>query len=302
MINKLTKIAVLYGGISNEREVSLNTGKAMGEALTRMGYENVIYIDVNENFISEIMRIKPEVCVNGLHGFYGEDGRIQAVLESLGISYTGSGVEASCLGFDKIYTKFLLKGAGIKTADFIVIDECSGKPPFLPCVVKPSREGSTIGVSIVYNINDYDEAIKCAKCYDKRILVEKFIDGKEITVGIVGSEILPPIWIKPKSGFYDYKSKYTKGLTEYVFDTGCTDEEMERIKKTAFDVFKLMGCNGYARVDFIYDGNDPYVLEVNTLPGMTSTSLLPKAAFKRGISFEKLVESILLTAGGRWQC
>jgi len=299
VISKLTKIAILYGGLSNEREVSLNTGKAMGEALIGMGYENVMFIDVDENFISEIMKIKPDICVNGLHGFYGEDGRIQAVLESLDILYTGSGVEASCLAFDKIYTKFLLKGAGIKTPDFVVFNDQYDEPPFIPCVVKPSREGSTIGVSIVQNKSDYDEAVKHAQYYDERVLVEKFIDGKEITVGIVGDDVLPPIWIKPKSGFYDYMSKYTKGLTEYIFDIGCPDDEVERIKRIAFDVFKLMGCKGYARVDFMYDGITPYVLEVNTLPGMTSTSLLPKAAAESGISFEKLVESILFTAGGR---
>ncbi len=299
MINKFTKIAILYGGLSNERAVSLNTGKAMGEALIRMGYENVGFIDVDENFISKIMKIKPDICVNGLHGFYGEDGRIQAVLESLDILYTGSGVEASCLAFDKIYTKFLLKGAGVTTPDFVVFDDQYDEPPFIPCVVKPSREGSTIGVSIVHNKSDYNEAVKHAQYYDERVLVEKFIEGKEITVGIVGDKALPPIWIKPKSGFYDYRSKYTKGLTEYVFDIGCPDDEVERIKRIAFDVFMLMGCKGYARVDFMYDGSTPYVLEVNTLPGMTSTSLLPKAAAKSGISFEKLVESILFTAGGR---
>ncbi|TYB33976.1 MAG: D-alanine--D-alanine ligase [Flexistipes sinusarabici] len=297
MIDKNKKIVVLYGGFSSEREVSLSTGSAMGNALKKSGYENVIFMDIGDNFFKELLEIKPDICVNGLHGKFGEDGKIQAVLESLRIPYTGSGVAASCIAFDKAYSKYILKGAGLPTAEFIITSEDNREPPFLPCVVKPAREGSTIGISIVKQEGEYKRALETAAGYDDKIVVEKFLDGKEITVGILGDKALPPIWIKPKSGFYDYGSKYTKGKTEYLFDTGCTEKEISEIKDTALRAFKVSGCTGYGRADFIYKDNIPYILEINTLPGMTETSLLPQAAAEAGIDFEKLVEEILYTSG-----
>ncbi|WP_273265838.1 D-alanine--D-alanine ligase family protein [Flexistipes sinusarabici] len=297
MINKNMRIVVLYGGFSSEREVSLTTGTAMGNSLKKNGYKNIIFMDIGGNFFKELLEIKPDICVNGLHGKFGEDGKIQAVLESLKIPYTGSGVAASCLAFDKAYSKYILRGAGLPTAEFIIASKDNQKPPFLPCVVKPAREGSTIGISIVKQEGEYKRALKIAAQYDGKIVVEKFLDGKEITVGILGDKALPPIWIKPESGFYDYESKYTKGKTEYLFDTGCTEKETAEIKDTALRAFNAAGCTGYGRVDFIYKENTPYILEINTLPGMTETSLLPQAAAEAGINFEQLVEEILYTSG-----
>jgi len=297
MIDRSKKIVVLYGGYSSEREVSLTTGAAMGNALKKSGYKNVIFMDIGDNFSKELLEIKPDVCVNGLHGKFGEDGQIQAILESLRIPYTGSGVAASCIAFDKAYSKYILRGAGLPTADFGIATKDEEKPPFLPCVVKPAREGSTIGISIVKEEEEYKKALALAAEYDDKIVVEKFLDGKEITVGILGDKALPPIWIKPESGFYDYESKYTKGKTEYLFDTGCSENEIAEIKDKALRAFKTLGCMGYGRVDFIYTDNIPYILEINTLPGMTETSLLPQAAAEAGINFEKLVEEILYTSG-----
>jgi len=297
MIDKNKKIVVLYGGFSSEREVSLSTGTAMGNALKKSGYENVNFIDIGDNFFKELLEIKPDICVNGLHGKFGEDGKIQAVLESLGIPYTGSGVAASCVAFDKAYLKYILRGAALPTADFIIASKDNNEPPFLPCVVKPAREGSTIGISIVKQEGEYKRAMETASEYDNKIVVEKFLDGKEITVGILADKALPPILIKPKSGFYDYESKYTKGKTEYLFNTGCNEKEISEIKNTALRAFETAGCTGYGRVDFIYSGYTPYILEINTLPGMTETSLLPQAAAKAGIDFDKLVEEILYTSG-----
>jgi len=297
MIDKKEKIVVLYGGYSSEREVSLTTGTAMGNALKKSGYKNVIFMDLGDNFLQELLKLKPGICVNGLHGKFGEDGKIQAVLESLGIFYTGSGVAASCIAFDKAYSKYIIRGAGLPTADFKIVSKAEKKPPFLPCVVKPAREGSTIGISIVKKEEEYKKALEFAAEYDNKIVVERFLDGKEITVGILGDKALPPIWIKPESGFYDYESKYTKGKTEYLFDTGFSENEIAEIKNTALRAFNVSGCTGYGRVDFIYKENTPYILEINTLPGMTETSLLPQAAAEAGINFEKLVEKILYTSG-----
>ncbi len=294
------KIAVLYGGLSSEREVSLKTGKGIYDALLRKGYEKTFLVDVGWDLAEVLLREKPDFCFIALHGKYGEDGAVQGLLECMRIPYNGSGVSASAVAFDKVFTKKILKSAGIPTADYFVYNGEKGSQ-FYPCVVKPAREGSTIGVSIVHDDSQFGDAIKEAKKYDSKIIVEKFINGKELTISIVDDLILPIIWIRPIKGFYDYTSKYTKGMTEYLFNTGLTEEQESYVKRTAKDVYDIVGCEAAARVDIIFDGETPYVLEVNTLPGMTETSLLPNAANRYGISYDDLVEMIYLKGKRRYE-
>lgn len=294
------RIAVLYGGLSSEREVSLKTGKGIYDALLRKGYKNTFLVDVGWDLVEVLLREKPDFCFIALHGRYGEDGSVQGLLEYMRIPYNGSGVSASAVAFDKVFTKKILKSAGIPTPDYFVY-RGEERSKFYPCVVKPAREGSTIGVSIVYDDEQFYNAIEEAKKYDDKIIVEKFVSGKELTVSILDELILPIIWIRPLKGFYDYTSKYTKGMTEYLFDTGLTDEQEEYIKSIAKDTYDLIGCESGARVDIIFDGVLPYVLEVNTLPGMTETSLLPNAASRYGISYDDLVEMIYLKGKRRYE-
>lgn len=291
---KNKKIVVLYGGLSSEREISLKTGRAVYNTLVENGYNNVILVDVDKNIAQTLIDLKPDICFNALHGKFGEDGTMQGLLETLGIKYTGSNVAASAVAFDKVLSKYVFIANGISTADYVVLESnVNINIPFEKCVVKPSREGSTIGVSIVDNQKDFVDAVCLAFNYDSKVIVEKFISGKELTVGLVAEEVLPPIWIRPKKGFYDYESKYTKGMTEYIFETGLSESELNRLKELALKSVKVLGCTSAARVDFIYDGNEFYVLEVNTCPGMTETSLLPKAARKAGLSFIELIEKML---------
>ncbi|MGA1862972.1 D-alanine--D-alanine ligase [Deferribacter thermophilus] len=285
------RIGVLCGGLSSEREVSLKTGSAVKSALDKLGYDSVL-VDVDRDIDKKLRELSPDYCFIALHGKYGEDGTIQGLLEILGIPYNGANVAASSIAYDKHLTKVLLQSIGITTPEFYL---CNSKDDvrFLPVVVKPAREGSTIGVSVVKSKSDFAMAYEEAKKFDDKVLVERFIEGKELTVGIVNGEVLPAIYIKPKKGFYDFESKYTKGTTEYIFETGLSEEETEKLNETSLKIAKIIGCESLCRIDFIYDGKDFYLLEVNTIPGLTETSLLPKAALKAGYSFEMLIDKII---------
>jgi D-alanine-D-alanine ligase len=297
---KKLKITVLYGGESSEREVSLRTGQAMHNALVAGGYSNVKLLDAKRENISELSDplTRPDLCLLALHGKYGEDGVIQGYLEMLNIPYTGSDVAASAVAFDKYLTKLCFDAENVPSADWWLSSDTGVQPSF-PCVVKPAREGSTVGISIVKSAAEYDAAVHEASQYDEKVLVEKFVSGKELTITVLNGHVLPAIWIKPDSGFYDYKSKYTKGATKYLFDTGISDIEMVVINSTALKAYTVLGCEGVARVDIIYDGKTPYVLEVNTIPGMTETSLVPKAAAQAGISFLEVLEAVMNVALSR---
>lgn len=294
------KIAVLYGGLSSEREVSLKTGTGIYNALIKKGYKNTILIDVGWNITEKLLEENPDFCYIALHGKYGEDGTIQGLLEMLRIPYNGSGVATSAVAFDKVFSKAIFELHGIPTPEYVVL-KGEDESEFYPCVVKPAREGSTIGVSIVKDKKDFKEAVNLALKYDTKILVERFIEGRELTISIIDDIVLPIIWIRPKKGFYDYESKYTKGMTEYVFETGLTVEEENEVKTVAKKAYDTLECQSAARVDLIYDGNKCYVLEVNTLPGMTETSLLPNAARKYGISYEDVVEMIVQRCRHRYE-
>ena len=291
------------GGLSREREISMKTGKAILNALIEKGY-HALPVDVGQDIAETLTKEKIEVAFIALHGRFGEDGTIQGMLELMRIPYTGSGVLACALALDKIMAKKFFFCEHIPTPTYEVFyrdDVEKGSPKSislpLPVVVKPAREGSTIGISIVRKKEELIPALKEAGQYDEEILVEEFMKGSEITVGILEDIPLPIIEIVPKSGFYDYHSKYTKGETEYIIPARIPREKYLYAQEVSLRAFQTLGCSGCARVDLMTDeeGN-PFVIDVNTMPGMTETSLLPKAAHYAGISFQDLVERILLGA------
>lgn len=301
--HKKKKVGVLMGGISREREISLRTGKAILKALSEKGY-NVHPIDVGHDIAEILVKERIECAFLALHGRFGEDGTIQGMLELMGIPYTGSGVLASALAMHKVMTKKVFLLEKIPTPLFEVFqrqDIEKGLPRSiglpLPVVVKPAREGSTIGVSIVRKEEELLPALQSAGEYDEEILMEEFMKGKEITVGVLGNLPLPVIEIVPKSGFYDYHSKYTKGETQYIIPARIPREKYLYAQEISLKVFRTLGCSDCARVDLMTDeeGN-PFIIDVNTMPGMTETSLLPQAASYAGIGFGDLAERILLGA------
>lgn len=293
----------MMGGISREREISLRTGKAILKALTEKGY-NICPIDVGEDIAEQLVKEKIECAFLALHGRFGEDGTIQGMLELMRIPYTGSGILASALALHKVMAKKFFLCEKIPTPSYEVFkrEEIERDPSRtvslpLPVVVKPAREGSTIGVSIVREGEELLPALKEAGKYDEEILVEAFMKGKEIAVGILEDIPLPIIEIVPKSGFYDYRSKYTKGETQYIIPARIPRESYLYAQEIGLKAFQVLGCSGCARVDLMTDEDgNPFVIDLNTMPGMTETSLLPKAAEFVGIPFGDLVERILLGA------
>ncbi|MEE8324405.1 MAG: D-alanine--D-alanine ligase [Candidatus Humimicrobiaceae bacterium] len=305
---KNKKIGVLAGGLSSERDISLKTGRNIFESLKRSGY-NADFIDVGVDLLEKIRSV--DIAFLALHGRFGEDGTVQGMLELLKIPYTGSGVLSSAVVLDKILSKKIFIQEDIPTPPFIELDlndpipeldglnEEIGVKTGYPLVVKPNSEGSTIGIKTIYDSSQLEDGIKEAARYDKRILLEKYIKGRELTVGIIGlePETLPIIEIKPKSGFFDFDSKYKNNLTEYIIPADLEKGIAENIMEISMNCHKILGCSGISRVDFILDSEGtPYVLEINTMPGMTSTSLVPMAASAVGISFDLLVEIILDSA------
>lgn len=309
MFNKNQVVAVVMGGPSAEREVSLNTGAAIANALREYGYTNVVEIDLDpRNFGKQLAESKAEVVFNAVHGLYGEDGRLQTLLEIREMPYTGSGMIASVSCMDKVITKRMLRDAGISTPACLIVNkkESGIKEKImqrfsLPVVIKPASQGSSIGVEIVKEENQLDEALANAFKYSRDILVEEFIGGKELTVSMMQKDgevvALPVIHIAPHSGTYDYHSKYTKGATEYICPADLDEETTKKVQEISKHAYEVLGCSGVARADVMLDeeGNG-YVLEINTVPGMTATSLVPKAAAAAGISFPELCNIILQSA------
>lgn len=305
-LNKDDKVVVVYGGPSSEREVSLRTGTAIAEALAKAGYQ-VEKIDfAPARFMAQMQEIQPQVVFNALHGHYGEDGAIQNMLEMLGIPYTGSGPVASAITMDKVISKRLFAQAELPTSEFTVymreqaLEEIKAdiQARFsFPVVLKAPNQGSTIGVHIVHEESELDDAFRDVFSYDSWALVEKFLEGDEFTVSVLNGEVLPVIQIVPHSGMYDYASKYTVGATDYLVPAPISHELQTRMQELSVRAYRTMGCNGVARVDFMTDADgEPYILEINTVPGMTETSLVPKAAAAVGKDFTTLCENILSTA------
>lgn len=302
------KIGVIAGGVSSEREVSLRSGRAVFDALKEMGH-NVVFIDAISDICENIKREKIDLAFLVLHGGWGENGGIQGLLEVIGIPYTGSGVLASALAMDKEASKKVFIYHGIPVPPFMVVSrrdffESSAlniENIGFPCVVKPASEGSSVGVSIVHNQEELNSSITQALRYGSRVIIEKFIEGKEIHIGVLGDTALGGVEVRPKREFYDYEAKYTKGLTEYILPPDIENNLYEKLKELGLKAHKVLGCKGGTRVDMIVDKDDnPYVLEVNTIPGMTETSLLPKIAKLAGYDFKALVKKMLeLTADER---
>ncbi len=306
------RIGVLMGGWSSEREVSLRTGVAVHRALLRRGYRAVA-IDVGPAVERQLRAKKVEIAFLALHGPGGEDGTIQGLLEFIGIPYTGSGVRASAIAMHKGMTKTLLTCHGVPVPKGAVVRASEPEvrrfrtlPAGLtwPVVVKPASQGSTIGVSIVREPAQWGSALREAHRYDPEALIEAYIPGREITVAVLGGtgapDTLPPVEIVAPGGFYDYSAKYRKGRTRYLCPAPLAPPLERRLRGLALRTYQLIGCAGAARVDFrVTHAGRPYVLEVNTIPGMTETSLLPMAAAAAGLSYDALTERILASALAR---
>ncbi|MDR2019106.1 MAG: D-alanine--D-alanine ligase [Syntrophobacterales bacterium] len=292
---KQKKIGVLMGGRSSEREISLQSGNAVMEALRRKGY-HVSAIDPASGLIERLTDEKIEVAYIALHGKWGEDGTVQGLLEIMGIPYTGPGVLGSSTAMDKIAMKLILSGIGLPTPDYAVATRGDAVDFPLPFVVKPANEGSTIGISVVREDSQKNDALETAFRYDKKVLVEKFVKGPEITVAVVNGQALPTIEVRPASGFYDFKAKYTKGMTEYIVPAPVSETAEKRSVDTALKVCGVFDLAGSVRIDMLIENEVPMVIDINTSPGMTENSLVPKAWINLGGTFDGLVEEILLGA------
>ncbi|WP_373531092.1 D-alanine--D-alanine ligase [Vampirovibrio sp.] len=308
ILNKHTRIGVLYGGLSSEREVSLRSGKNCYDALRRLGYEQAELIDVDQTIARTLSDKKIEVAYIALHGKYGEDGCIQGVLELMGVPYTGCRVAASALTMNKALTKSVLKDAGLPVIDSVVLKSSvlNGKPVPMPLrypvMVKPINEGSSIGMSKVDQPDDLKAALKTAFTYADEVMVEQYVYGKSLTVGVVevGGEpnVTPILELRPtQSEWYDLEAKYTEGGTEFILPAELDEPTTQAIQDATLLAHLAAGCRGVSRIDFVVDAdNQFYILEINTIPGMTNLSDLPAQAKAMGIGYDELVECILKTA------
>jgi D-alanine--D-alanine ligase len=318
------KVAVLMGGRSSEREISLRTGQGVAQALRNLGHD-VTSVDAADGSVlnagkeestaprrEAVLKLplsamlaavqspavrESDIVFIALHGTYGEDGIIQAALELAGKTYTGSGVLASAIAMDKAMSKRVFEREAIPTPHWMVLE--TGVPGRsidtsllggYPLIVKPNAEGSTVGLTLVKHPSELDAALEKAGQHDHQILVEQYIEGRELTVAVVGEEAYPIVEIKPKSGFYDYEAKYTKGKTDYICPAPLDKEMGRHLRELAVECAAVLGCLGVVRVDFrLSEEDEPYVLEVNTVPGMTPTSLVPMAAAAKGMTYDQLV-------------
>lgn len=325
-------VALLLGGTSPEKEVSKATSKSVMKALLDLNYnvklinpayglnqpkeeekyfEEKEYTEISKRNYVEVINSTlfddVDVVFIGLHGKWGEDGTVQSLLELRGIKYTGSKVLASSLAMDKCMAKIMFKHFDVSTPKWFIVNKEENNYGLIrekikkffgyPCVIKPNDEGSTIGLTICRGDVEVEPALKKAFQFSSKILIEEYIAGRELTVAVVGQQALPVLEIKPKSGFYDYNSKYTTGMTDYIVPAEIPPKVAEHLQHQALLAFNSVGCESYARVDFrLTKDYKTYCLEVNTLPGMTSTSLVPKMAKAAGISFEELIDRIIKQA------
>lgn len=293
-------IGVLMGGCSSEREISIKSGKGAVKALTESGCK-VSAVELKtenrDDVIALLKQAKIDIAFITLHGRFGEDGKIQEILESIDLPYTGSGSKASHIAMNKILTYETLKKNNIRVPQYLVFEKSATgivekvKAAFgaKPIVVKPSSEGSSFGITIVVDYVDLPKAISDAFSYGSEIIVEGYIKGKELTAGILGNKLLPVVEIRPKNFFFDFTAKYQSGMTEYIVPAEINLSVAQQIQQIAWKVHQSIGCRHLSRVDFILDEqNTPWALEINTIPGMTATSLLPKAAAAAGINFNEL--------------
>ncbi len=298
------RVGVLMGGLSVEREVSLRTGAAVASALKSLGYQ-VVEVDAQRDLAARLVQERPEVAFIALHGRYGEDGTVQGLLESMFIPYTGSGVLASSVGMEKVFAKQIFAAHGIPTPRHVAFRDgktaCAAvaKLPFeFPVVIKPSREGSSVGVHICRTPEQCQQAALDASRYAGLVMVEQYIKGREVQGAVLDDEALGAIEIIPAREFYDYQAKYVpESGTRYVFPAPLPEKQYARVNQVCLEAHRALGCSGATRSDvMVTSDGEVFLLEVNTLPGMTATSLLPKIAAGRGIDFPTLCERLLLGA------
>lgn len=310
-MNKSKHIAVLMGGWNSEREVSLSSGNAVYSALLELGYR-ATKIDFDRDIVAKLNEIKPDIVFNALHGRFGEDGRIQGLLDILNIPYTHSGIVASAISMDKVLTSKICSTVGVRSPQFAIIkkDQNENNKRIIfeeigkPFVIKPINEGSSVGVQVILqNVAFNVEEINWK--YGDEMIVEKYIAGTEIQVAIMNNQALGAIEVRPKKLFYDYECKYTKGMTDYIMPAEISADKYQEVLSLALKCYKTIGCSGVSRVDFILnnknDGqrngdNQFYFLEINTHPGFTPLSLVPKIAGHCGISFNGIVEYLINSA------
>ncbi|MBI5561056.1 MAG: D-alanine--D-alanine ligase [Deltaproteobacteria bacterium] len=300
---KKKKIGVLMGGLSEEREISLKSGGYVHKALIGLGY-NAIALDAGTDMALRLRANMIEAAFIALHGGLGEDGSVQGLLEVMGVAYTGSGVLASALAMNKAAAKVFLDYHGIPTPEFTLLkegEEAIDTALPLPLIIKPLSQGSTIGISLVRKKGRFLPAVKEARRHDRSVLVERFIEGRELTVSILDGRVFPIIEIMPKKGIFDFEAKYMKAGSELSVPARLKQGVEAGVRKTALSAYNTIGCRGAARVDIILEDRTsiPYVLEINTVPGMTDVSLLPFAAKAAGIRYPELVEEMLFGAGVR---
>ena len=311
----MARIAVLKGGRSLERQVSLKSGARVEDALERLGHQ-VTAIDVGADLVEQLATYAPEVAFVALHGRDGEDGTVQEILEVMGIPYTGSGVSASIRTLDKVLAKHAMRDRGIPTPDFYAFNETAFKelgaaqalPEIeerlqFPIVVKPAAQGSALGIKFARTAADVPAALVAAFSYDRKVLLERYVAGRDLAVSILerngAAQVLPIVEAVPEQGdFYDFESRYEFGRTRFVCPAELGDAVAIRASEIALAVYELLGCSGFARVDLMveHEGDELYVLEANTIPGLTETSLLPQAADAAGIGFDELIGRILAAA------
>ena len=279
------KLAVLKGGPGSERDVSLRSGASVASTLRSVGAD-VTEIEVIGTEVE--IPSGTELVFNLIHGTFGEDGDLQALLEERGIPYTGEGVKESRVAFDKILTKQALTRAGVPTPRSEILKSREKPMLSLPIVIKAPCQGSSVGVHLIHEASAIDPALADCLQHGDEILVEELVEGRELTVGVLGDQVLPVVEIKPLAGFYDYTNKYTKGATEYLVPAPLTEEETAAVQSVALAAVKALGLRVYSRVDVLLGHGGPTVLEINTIPGMTETSLLPKAAAASGLDFSTL--------------
>ena len=306
------RVAVLKGGRSLERQVSLRSGARVEDALTALGHD-VVAVDAGSNLVASLKSAQPDVAFIALHGPGGEDGTVQELLEILGVPYTGSGIAACVRSMDKVVAKHEMRAAGIPTPDWFAFNatafrelgaaealpEIEARLEF-PLVVKPAAQGSSLGVRFAAAAADVPEALVAAFSYDERVLLERHVAGREVAVSMLGGEALPVVEILPKEeDRFDYEARYEIGRTEYVCPAEIPDADATAVRDAASRTYEVLGCEGFARVDLILGTDGPQVLEVNAIPGRTDTSLMPMAAEAAGISFEDLCGRIVELAMAR---
>ncbi|MBE8215598.1 MAG: D-alanine--D-alanine ligase [Endozoicomonadaceae bacterium] len=292
-VDEYGHVAILYGGQSSERAISLISGQHVEEALKKQNIACSL-IDTAVDCIQQLITLKPSRAFIALHGGEGEDGTIQGILEALNIPYTGSNLQASALAIDKYRTKLIWKGSQLPTPDFFLLNQETKQNYPIPCMVKATCQGSTIGTFFVKTIEDLTSALDKARVYGHEILIEQWINGDEFSVSILSHTILPPVRIIAASNFYDYHAKYKASDTQYLLPCQLPSLAEEQLKQLAYQAFTILGCSGWGRVDMMQDKQGKFwLIEVNTVPGLTPNSLVPKSAQALGINFPHLIRIIL---------